>query len=185
MMNRREVFGAVSLAGLTAVDMAAAGQAAVPALPPGARTPTIAFLYESIVTLAPTLEFGRTIDGTRRVIPITGGTFEGPRLRGTVLAGGADWNLSRNDGAGSVDASYYLRTHDEVLIRITNQGVGAARPASAPDPDVQERFFMFTSPRFEAPVGPYDWLNRGTYIGTLGARKAVSNAVLIRVFQVI
>lgn len=185
MLNRREVLGSVSLAGLTAVDMATAVQAAVPSLPPGAKIPTFEFLYECNVTLAPTLEFGRTIDGTRRVIPIIGGTFEGPRIRGTVLAGGADWNLSRNDGAGSVDASYYLRTHDEVLIRITNQGVGGGRPASAPDQDAPERFFMFTSPRFEAPLGPYDWLNRGTYIGTLGARKGVPNAVLIRVFQVI
>ncbi len=154
-------------------------------LPPGAKVPGVEFLYECVVTLAPTLEFGHTIEGTRRVIPITGGTFEGPRVRGTVLAGGADWNLTRSDGAGSVDASYYLRTHDEVLIRITNAGVGGGRPASAPDPDAPERFFMFTSPRFEAPIGSYDWLNHGTYIGTLGARKGVANAVLIRVFQVV
>jgi Protein of unknown function (DUF3237) len=185
MLNRRTVLGSMSLAGLTASDLTTPVQAAVSPLPAGARIPAIELLYECIVRLAPTLEFGKTIEGMRRVIPITGGTFEGPRIRGTVLAGGADWNLSRTDGAGSVDASYYLRTHDEVLIRITNQGVGGDRPAAPADPDAPERFFMFTSPRFEAPIGPYDWLNRGTYIGTLGARKGVSNAVLIRVFQVI
>lgn len=185
MLNRRTVLGSMSLAGLTAANLANPVQAATSPLPAGARIPAIEFLYECIVTLAPTLEFGKTIEGMRRVIPITGGTFEGLRIRGTVLPGGADWNLSRSDGAGSVDASYYLRTHDEVLIRITNQGVGGDRPAAPADPDAPERFFMFTSPRFEAPIGPYDWLNRGTYIGTLGARKAVANAVLIRVFHVI
>jgi len=137
MVNRRELLGTVSLAGLTGVSMNASVQGAMPdsvhSLSPGARVPAVQFLYECIVTLAPTLEFGRTFEGTRRVIPITGGTFEGPRIRGSVLPGGADWNLARADGGGSVDASYYLRTHDEVLIRITNQGIGGGSPAAPPN----------------------------------------------------
>lgn len=187
MLNRRDLVGAISLAGVTVMPVSSGARQTEdgPAhrLPPGAKVPHLQLLYECTVTLAPTLQFGRTVDGIRRVIPITGGTFEGPRLRGTVLAGGADWNLARSDGAGSVDASYFLRTHDDVLIRISNQGVGGGPGGAPPDPAAAEQFFMFTVPRFEAPIGPYDWLNRGTFVATLGARKSVRNAVLIRVFE--
>ena len=44
---------------------------------------------------------------------------------------------------------------------------------------------MFTTPSFEAPVGKYDWMNRSVFVATLGARKDVRNAVLIRVFRVV
>jgi hypothetical protein len=44
---------------------------------------------------------------------------------------------------------------------------------------------MFTHPEFEAPAGKYDWMNRAMFVGTLGARREVRNAVLIRVFQVV
>lgn len=193
MATRRDLIGTLSLAGFAAAPLIATAQGAgsggaaesPPALPSTAKVPRIEFIYECIVTLAPTLQFGTTVEGTRRVIPITGGTFEGPRMRGTVLAGGADWNLTRRDGAGSVDATYYLRTHDNVLIRITNQGVGGRPGGAPPDPDAPESFFMFTAPRFEAPAGPYDWLNRGMFVGTLGARKAIHNAVLIRAFELV
>ena len=55
--------------------------------------PRTEFVYESIVDLAPTLQLGVSPLGDRRMVPITGGTFEGPGLRGTVLAGGADNEL--------------------------------------------------------------------------------------------
>jgi Protein of unknown function (DUF3237) len=97
--------------------------------------------------------------------------------------GGADWNLLRNDGAGTVEADYYLRTDDGILVRIVNKGVGATPPTT--DPVTGERFFMFTHPVFEAPLGKYDWLNGSQFIATLGARKDSTNSVLIRVFQVV
>ena len=115
------------------------------------------------------------------MIPITGGTFHGPRMRGQVVANGADWNLSRADGASNVDAAYYLKTDDQVLIRIVNRGI---RDRGAPPaPNAPELFFMYTHPEFEAPTGKYDWLNRGMFIGTLGARRGMKNEVLIRVFE--
>lgn len=104
-------------------------------------------------------------------------------MRGTVLNEGADWNLSRKDGADSADAAYYLRTDDQVLIRIVNQGVGVA-PAVA-DRAATERFLMYTHATFEAPIGRYDWLNRGTFFGTLNIRRGVKDAVLIRMFQLV
>jgi hypothetical protein len=187
MISRRDWIGAAalgSLAGATPLERVAHGAEAPAgrstALPPGAKVPAFTFVYECDATIAPPMTFGPTPEGQRRVIPITGGTFRGPRLRGEVVANGADWNLSRTDGAGSVDAAYYLKTDDGVLIRVVNQGVGRSAP---PDPHAPERFFMYTHPSFEAPNGKYDWLNRSMFIGTLGARRGAQNAVLIRVFE--
>lgn len=148
------------------------------------RVPRCELLYELDATLSPAVELGKTVEGQRRIIPITGGTFVGPRIRGEVVSGGWDWNLSRNDGAGTVEAAYYLKTDDGILIRIVNRGVGGGGPPSI-DEATGERFFMFTHPSFEAPVGKYDWLNRAMFVGTLGARKDARNAVLIRVFQLV
>jgi hypothetical protein len=140
------------------------------------------FVYECDATLNEAETFGTTIEGVRRIIPITGGTFRGPELRGQVLGGSYDWNLTRSDGGRSVEAAYFLRTEDGVTIRVVNRGVGGPAPA---DPGSGERFFMFTNPVFEAPVGRYDWMNRAMFIATLGARRASVNAVLIRVFTVV
>jgi hypothetical protein len=153
-------------------------------LPDGARVPQFEFVYECEATLSPAEEMGKTVEGQRRIIPITGGSVRGPKIRAQLLSGGWDWNLSRNDGAGSVDAAYYMRTDDGVLIRIVNKGVGGGAPPAAPSP-AGESFFMFTHPEFEAPAGKYDWLNRSMFVGTLGARKGARNAVLIRVFQIV
>jgi hypothetical protein len=153
-------------------------------LKPGVRLPKFEFVYECDATLEPALDFGQTVEGHRRIIPITGGTVRGPRIRGELLSGGADWNLTRSDGAGSVEAAYYLKTDDGVLIRIVNKGVGDGA-STAPDKETGERFFMFTHPSFEAPIGKYDWLNRSMFIGTLGARKDTHDAVLIRVFRIV
>ena len=173
------------LSGLSLALAAGAGSAQeTPGLPAGARVPKLEFVYECDATLEPALDFGKTFEGQRRIIPITGGTVRGPRIRGVLLSGGADWNLTRSDGAGSVEADYYLKTDDGVLIRIVNKGVGGG-PPPAPDPRTGERFFMFTHPSFEAPIGKYDWMNRSMFVGTLGARKNAHDAVLIRVFRVV
>jgi hypothetical protein len=181
MINRREWMSAAALAAFAAADCADAAAHRLVQPPRGAKVPAFSFLYECIATLAPPLDFGPTLDGQRRVIPLTGGTFEGPRMRGQVVANGADWNLSRNDGASTVDAAYYLKTDDQVLIRIVNRGTGTH--AAAAEPNAPELFFMYTHPEFEAPTGRYDWLNRAMFIGTLGARRGMRNEVLIRVFE--
>lgn len=184
MLDRR-TFVSVLPAVLGTADLAAQGNG----LPAGARVPKLEFVYECDAMLSDALPFGRTLEGTRRVIPITGGRVEGPRIRGHLVAGGFDWNLSRSDGASSVDASYYMRTDDDVLIRITNRGVGGppAAPAGgrAGGTAPADRFLMFTTPSFETPVGKYDWLTRSTFVGTLGVRANTRGAVLIRVFLVV
>jgi hypothetical protein len=180
-MNRRDVFPLLA-AGLAGAPAGALGAEPDVTKHAGFRVPRLELVYECDATLSDMLRFGEVNDGTRNVIPITGGTFRGPRISGTVVPGGADWNLARNDGATMVDASYYLRTDDGVLLRITNRGVGQPQPQDAGS---AERFYMFTIPTFEAPKGKYAWLNSSVFVGTLGARRDAQKAVLIRVFQLV
>jgi len=184
--DRRTFLGSASLAFAAALPALAQAQesSSAAALPSGLRIPKFELIYECDATLQPAQEFGKTVEGQRRIIPITGGTFRGPRVRGEVLNGGWDWNLSRSDGASTVEAAYYLKTDDGVLIRVVNRGVSSGEPP-ATDAASGELFFMFTHPSFEAPVGKYDWLNRTMCVGTLGARKGAKNAVVIRVFRMV
>lgn len=187
MTDRRQFLGSASLAlaaALPVVGSAADGTSPPGSRPPGIRVPKFELLYECDATLSPAVEMGKTVEGQRRIIPITGGSVRGPRIRGELVSGGYDWNLSRSDGAGTVEAAYYLKTDDGVLIRIINKGVSSGGPPSTNDAS-GEMFFMFTHPSFEAPTGKYEWINRAMFVGTLGARKNSSNAVLIRVFQLV
>jgi uncharacterized protein DUF3237 len=177
MTDRRRFLGLAPL--LLATEVAGAADAT------GFRVPRFELLYECDATLLPALDFGKTLEGQRRIIPITGGTIKGPQISGQVVSGGYDWNLQRSDGAGTVEAAYYLKTDDGVFIRVVNKGVSSGGPPTT-DASNGEKLFMFTHPSFEAPMGSkYEWLNRAMFVGTLGARKDAKNAVLIRVFRLI
>lgn len=63
-------------------------------------------------------------DGQRQEIwPILGGRFFGKDIRGTVVAGGGDFPVTRPDGVEVIDALYRLRTDDGVTIIIHNKGL--------------------------------------------------------------
>lgn len=126
-------------------------------------------------------EVGAVPHGYRRVIPITGGTVHGPKLTGTVLPGGADWNLMRTDGAIHVWARYEIETDDGSIVSIINEGLhhvdreAAAASGTAPT--------LITVPRFEVAAGGPTWLNTGTFVGEL--RQMPGAAVQVTVHQVL
>ena len=104
--------------------------------------------------LADILDVGPTPMGHRRVVNILGGHFEGDRLSGSVLAGGADWQWVRSDGTIDLDARYTLRTTDGALIQVTSQGLRTAAPEVleqlARGEDVDPSLYYFrTVMRFE------------------------------------
>jgi len=148
---------------------------------------TTELVLEARVTVAAPMELGQTPYGRRRVIPITGGTFTGPRIKGTVVPGGADWQVIRSDGVTELTAMYELKADDGTLIHVTNKGLRHGPDAvmqrlargEAVDP---ASYYFRTVPVFEAPAGAYDWLNRSIFVGT-GARYA--SEVHVRVFQVL
>ena len=55
--------------------------------------PDLDFIFAAHVTVDPAHDLGDVAKGGRRIVPITGGEFAGPQLRGKVLPGGADWQI--------------------------------------------------------------------------------------------
>ena len=96
--------------------------------------------------------------GARVVIPITGGAFEGDRLRGKVLPGGDDATLTRSDGVVELDERITLETDDGALIYMTFQGLRDDRAPGGP--------YFRTLPRFETAEPKYSFLNRLLAVGT-------------------
>lgn len=127
--------------------------------------PRLELLGRFRADLGEPLELGETLWGRRRVIPVAGGAFDGPRLRGTVLAGGADWQVVHPDGMATIDTRYTLRTHDGALISVATQGVRhgptevLARIAAGELVDPAEYYFR-VSIRYEVAEAEYAWLNR-------------------------
>jgi hypothetical protein len=143
-------------------------------------------LLKARIQLARAQELGQAPLGRRRIIGITGGSFEGARLSGRVLPGGADWQVVRPDGVADLDARYTLETADGALIYVQNHGYRhgpeaiMGRLASGEDVD-PTLYYMRTTPLFETGDARYAWLNRIICVAT-GARHASS--VLLEVFEV-
>jgi hypothetical protein len=143
------------------------------------------FVFEARVKVDAPLVIGQSSHGLRRVIPILGGTFEGPRLSGTVLPGGADWQFVRPDGVLNVEARYTLKTTDGTLVMATNRGMRHG-PADIIEKigrgeDVPaDSYYFRTVCEFEAPTGPHDWLNKALFLG-IAERKA--GAAIVRFYR--
>jgi hypothetical protein len=71
--------------------------------------PALEFIFSAHVTVDPALDLGDVGKGGRRIVPIKGGDFSGPQMRGQVLPGGADWQVLRSDGTAELEARYTLR----------------------------------------------------------------------------
>ncbi len=113
--------------------------------------------------------------GERRVVAITGGSFEGPGLRGTIVPGGADWQIVRADGVLDIDARYALRTEAGALIRVVSQGYRHGPPevlAALARGEVvpASRYFFRTVMRFETGDTDLLWLNRTIAVATAERR---------------
>jgi hypothetical protein len=112
---------------------------------------------------APVQDVGAGPRGTRVTFPVTGGSFEGERLRGKVLPGGDDWTVRRADGVVELDLRVTLETDDHALIHMTFEGIRDDAPPGVP--------YFRTLPRFETAAPKYAFLNRLLAVG-VGAIQA-------------
>jgi hypothetical protein len=110
------------------------------------------------LSIAAKQEIGSGPHGTRVTFPVTGGSFEGDRLRGKVLPGGGDWVVKRADGVLELDLRITLQADDGALIHMTFEGI---RDDGAP-----EAPYFRTLPRFETADAKYSFLNRLLAVGT-------------------
>lgn len=127
---------------------------------------------EARVTIASALDIGVTPRGERRIIPITGGTFEGPALRGHVVPGGADWQIIRPDGVIELEARYTLVTEAGGLIYVVNRGIRHGTPP----------VYFRTAPVFESSVPELAWMMRSVFVCDA---ERLSDHVVIRFWRVV
>jgi chitodextrinase len=108
-----------------------------------------ASVFTETVTLGSSLSVGTTKRGTRNVIPITGGTVSG-RLNGTIVPGGADYQLTASGSSTKLDAKYVLASNDGEFVVVRNCGP-----------------FGALIPQFETRAsGPYSFLNSNNYVSS-------------------
>lgn len=148
---------------------------------PADDTPTLEFVCELHVKLGQTYTVGQTAHGARVVIPITGGTFEGPNMKGTVLDGGADYQLvDQKQGRNEIEAIYSIKTDDGVYIHIRNCGLIVTGQGA----DGKQNFYFRCAPKFEAPSdSKYNWLNNSLFLCKPGGFNP--DGISLRVWRVL
>ena len=120
------------------------------------KAPELEYVVRLNVTLGQAYSSGNNGKGTRTIIPITGGTFEGPDIKGEVLPGGADYQLAV-DGRNEVEAIYCIRTDDGVTIHVRNNGIIKMGG--------QGGMYFRCAPKFEAPKdSKYAWMNESLFL---------------------
>jgi hypothetical protein len=129
------------------------------------------FLFTLTGTVSAAIEIGATPSGLRRIFPISGGTFEGPKLRGKLLPGGADHMLTRSDRVLLPDVRVTLETDDGHPILMSYSGLRHGPPEVmdrlARGESVQPSEYYFRiAPHFETGSEKYGWLNRILAVGT-------------------
>jgi len=145
------------------------------------------FVFKAEVLVDKIMDLGATQHGNRRIIPITGGTFEGPSIKGMIVPGGADWQIIRSDSVAELEARYALRTDDDALIYIVNKGYRHGPPevmqrlAKGEQVDPKEYYFRAT-PTFETSSAKYDWLTKNIFVAT-GERK--QNSVILDFYKIL
>ena len=178
---RRTLSGLAISALATLYAMASGAQETV-------EPPELEFAFEVRAQVADPLVVGELPNGTRRIIDILGGTVEGPDISGTILPGGADWQMiRREDGFTDIDARYTIETDTGSFIYVTNIGIRHAPPdvmrrLNAGETVDQSEIYFRAIPKFETGDPDLEWLMRSIFVST-GER--YPNGVIIRFWRVL
>ena len=145
-------------------------------------------LYEMNIDVDGMQFIGEMHRGKRIVGEVTGGTFEGPRMKGKILPGGADWVVQRADGVRVLDVRFTLETDDGALIYVSYPGY-----LHGPKEILKEEFttgnadpndyYVRSTPVFETSAEKYDWLNRSVAVGV--GRALAGNRIAYTVHEIL
>ena len=132
--------------------------------------PSLEYEFSYRATLKAPVNVGAGPYGNRVVAEVTGGDFEGPRLKGRILSGGADWALVGPDGRARLDVRAQLLTHDGAAIYLSYPGVidFNEKAQKAVEKGTGTEFgdhYWRTTPRFETGDPRYSWLNQAVFVG--------------------
>ena len=125
------------------------------------------FILELLLDTDPQIDAGHT-----NIAPVTGGTFGGPSIRGTVRPGGADW-ITQVAGHSSLDVRITMEPDGGDLIYMTYTGVIARG---------DNGLYWRVRPIFSTASEEYDWLNHTVFIGK---NKQVAGKVAYDIFRIL
>ena len=129
-------------------------------------------IFKIALTVPSIVDLGQTPVSGRRIAHVSGGTFEGDRLRGTVKSTtGGDWLLMRPDGVLTLDVRLILETDDQQLIYMSYRGLRHGPQAvmdrlNKGEPVDPTEYYFRSTPVFETASAKYDWLNRIICVAT-------------------
>src|SRR5688572_27716769 len=150
--------------------------------------PDLQFEFHMRLQMGAPLDHGAWDGQRRRIMPITGGTFEGPRFSGTILPGGADWQSVRvTDGVAQIDARYTMRHEDGTLVSVVDRGVRRGAPEvmarlSAGEAVERSLYYFCTTPRFQVEDGPHRCRAEHVFVCRGNRRR---DAVELEIFRVL
>ena len=145
--------------------------------------PGLSFAFRIVLRFdaGPRLRFDPAYKAGRRgFVAVQGGEISGPRLNGRVVPqSGGDWPWFWPDGLVDFEAHYQLEAQDGTPIYIHNRGIAWSAPdvlarLEAGQPVSPDETYCRVTPRFEAPAGPHEWLNRTVFVGKGERRGAQS-----------
>jgi hypothetical protein len=125
------------------------------------------FAFELVLDVADQIDTGHV-----RIAPVTGGTFSGPGIRGTVRDGGGDY-ITQVSGHSSLDVRIVLDTDDGAVIYMTYTGIVSRGP---------EGTYWRVRPIFSTTSEKYDWLNQAVFVGK---SKQVPGKVAYDIFRIL
>jgi Protein of unknown function (DUF3237) len=174
-LSRRRLVKVGTAAALGIRGTTLAGQSVV-SKPPEEDKPQLEFLME----IALDVPGGKSTHvvgfpgGERMTVSVTGGTFQGPKLKGIALAPSGDWLVRRPDGSSVLDVRTTLQTDDEQLIYLSYRGIMYTPKGG--------KLYWRTIPMFETGAEKYAWLN---HIVCVGTGVPTPGKAVYRIFQVL
>ena len=159
----------------------------LPALPPEMKTLHSRPLFVFQLSVGPPTIIGATPGYDRRIGEITGGRFEGERLRGRILSGGSDWQSLRADATITLNVRLVLETDDGALIGMVYQGMRHGptevmeRIARGEDVSPSE-YYLRAMPYYETASEEYGWLNR---IVSVAVGHRLAGGPIYQVFEIL
>lgn len=137
----------------------------------GPSAPALEYLTHLEILVGTPVEVGQTHAGLRRMIPILGGSATGPELTGTILPGGADFQVLRSETVTDLDARYVIESDTGERVFVTNLAyrTGSAEDVAALVRGEQvpaERIYFRCAPRFEVSGAELSWLESTVVIGS-------------------
>jgi hypothetical protein len=137
------------------------------------HTPTLEFVARVRVDLDAPMDLGDVPIGRRKIIPILGGSIEGPALQAEILTGGADWQIVGNDGTAVIDTRYTARTPDGSLMYLATQGfrhgpADVLERVAAGEPVGRDEYYFRLTVRLETGSAELAWINRTVFVASAG-----------------